>query len=186
MPVTGLDVELEIFAKDSEVWTGKMLVKYSDSDNLETASEKILNKGDNFHVYTGLRHQMIALEDTELFDEIQSHDIDLIRLITPTTNPKRLKKIIQHASGFLYYVTVTGITGQKSANMKELKFSIEEIRRQSIHPVVAGFGIKIKNQVAEICKITDGAVVGSSIVKIIENNLNQSDVILKLIGNFII
>jgi len=124
-------------------------------------------------------------EDPELFDEIQFHDIDLIRLITPTTDPKRLKKIIQHASGFLYYVTITGITGQKSADMKELKHSVKEIRRQSNLPIVAGFGIKDKNQVSEICAITDGAVVGSSIVKIIENNLNQSDVILKLISDFV-
>ena len=51
-------------------------------------------------------------EDPELSKAIQFHDIDLIRLVTPTTNPKRLKKIIQHASGFLYYVTITGITGQ--------------------------------------------------------------------------
>ena len=85
----------------------------------------------------------------------------------------------------MYYVTVTGITGQKSANMKELKFAIEEIRKQSKLPIVAGFGIKNKNQVSKICEITDGVVVGSSIVKIIENNLNQSDVILKLIGDFV-
>jgi len=124
-------------------------------------------------------------EDPELLKAIQFHDIDLIRLVTPTTNPKRLKKIIQHASGFLYYVTITGITGQKSADMKELKFSIEEIRKHSKLPVVAGFGIKNKYQVSEICEITDGAVVGSSIVKIIENNLNQSDIILKLIGDFV-
>jgi len=124
-------------------------------------------------------------EDPELFEAIKSHDIDLIRLITPTTNPKRLKKITQHASGFLYYVTITGITGQKSANMKELKFSIEEIRKQSKLPVVAGFGIKNKSQVSNICEIAEGAVVGSSIVEIIENNLNQHDVMLKLIGNFV-
>ena len=124
-------------------------------------------------------------EDTELLEEIQFHDIDLIRLITPTTNPKRLKKIIQHASGFLYYVTVTGITGQKSADMNELKFSIQQIRKQSKLPIVAGFGINNTNQVSEICQITDGAVVGSSIVKIIENNLNQTDMMLKLIGNFV-
>jgi len=124
-------------------------------------------------------------EDPELLEAIKLHDIDLIRLVTPTTNPKRLKKIIQHASGFLYYVTITGITGQKSADMNELKFSIKEIRKQSKLPIVAGFGIKNKNQVSKICKITDGAVVGSSIVKIIENNLNQPDILLKLVGNFV-
>jgi len=124
-------------------------------------------------------------EDPELLDAIKFSDIDLIRLVTPTTKPKRLKKIIQHASGFLYYVTITGITGQKSANMEELKFAIEEIRKHSKLPIVAGFGIKNKNQVSEICEFTDGAVVGSSIVKIIENNLNQSEVALRLIGKFV-
>ena len=124
-------------------------------------------------------------EDPELFNAIQPFDIDLIRLITPTTNPKRLKTILQHASGFLYYVTITGITGQKSADMQELELSIKEIRKQSKLPVVAGFGINNKKQVSEICKTTNGAVVGSSIIKIIQKNINQRDSILKLISTFV-
>jgi len=124
-------------------------------------------------------------EDPELFEATKLNNIDLIRLITPTTNPQRLKTIIEYASGFLYYVTITGITGQESANIEELKISIEEIRKQSTLPVVAGFGINNKQQVSEICKITDGAVVGSSIVKIIEKNIEEPDTILKLIKNFV-
>jgi tryptophan synthase alpha chain len=124
-------------------------------------------------------------EDMELYESIKNHNIDLIRLITPTTTSKRLNTIVSHASGFLYYVTITGITGQKSANMHELKNCINRIRKQSQLPIVAGFGIKNKKQVKEICQITDGAVVGSSIIKIIENNLNKKDVMLKNIGNFV-
>ena len=124
-------------------------------------------------------------EDSELHTSMKSYNIDLIRLITPTTTVKRLKTITKHASGFLYYVTVTGVTGQKSANMEELSLSIKKIRDYSTLPIVAGFGINNKMQVNEICKIADGAVVGSSIVKIIEENLGQKDKMLNLIGNFV-
>ena len=124
-------------------------------------------------------------EDSELFELIKSHNIDLIRLVTPTTTKDRLKIITNHASGFLYYVTITGITGQKSANIEELKNSIKDIREQSQLPIVAGFGINNKEQVKEICQTTDGAVVGSSIVKIIENKLDTKDVAIELISKFV-
>ena len=124
-------------------------------------------------------------EDSELYNAIKVHDISLIRLITPNTTPKRLKVITSHASGFLYYVTITGVTGQKSADMDELKNSIKNIKHFSKLPVVAGFGINNNKDVNEICKITDGAVVGSSIIKIIENNQNKKDEMLKLISKFV-
>ena len=124
-------------------------------------------------------------EDPELFNTIQKYSIDLIRLITPNTTPERLKIITSHAGGFLYYVTITGITGQQSADMKQLQTSIERIRKYSKLPIVAGFGINNKKQVNEICKITDGVVIGSSIIKLIENNLTEKNKMLKLIGDFI-
>ena len=124
-------------------------------------------------------------EDTELYDQLKNKNIDLIRLITPTTTPKRLKIITSHASGFLYYVTITGITGQKSGDIQELKNAIKNIREYSELPIVAGFGINSKEQVKEICKTSDGVVVGSSIVKIIKNNLNQNTMMLKNIEEFI-
>ena len=123
-------------------------------------------------------------EDPDLVTELRKNEIDLIRLVAPTTNSERLKTILSNASGFLYYVTITGITGQKSANMDELKKSISEIRKYTSLPIVAGFGIKNKHHVKEICKITDGAVVGSSIVKIIEKNLNDTNKMISLIDNF--
>jgi len=123
-------------------------------------------------------------EDPDLMVELKKNGIDLIRLVAPTTNLDRLKTILSNASGFLYYVTITGITGQKSANMDELKKSISEIRKHTSLPIVAGFGIKNKNHVKEICKVTDGAVVGSPIVKIIEDNINDTNKIFSLIDNF--
>ncbi len=124
-------------------------------------------------------------EDSDLYNEIKSYNIDLIRLITPTSTTKRIKIITSHASGFLYYVTITGITGQKSGDIEELKKSIKNIKNYSNLPIVAGFGINNKKQVKEVCKITDGAVVGSSIVKIIEKKLKNKNVMLKNIKNLI-
>ena len=124
-------------------------------------------------------------EDPELLFAIKSADLSLIRLITPTTNDERLFTILQNSSGFLYYVTITGITGQKSANMLELSKSINYIKNQTKLPIVSGFGIKNSKQVQEVCNFSDGAVVGSSIVKIIQDNLNNKDKTIKLIANFV-
>jgi tryptophan synthase alpha chain len=124
-------------------------------------------------------------EDPELLSAIQSTDLDLIRLIAPTTNSKRLEKILKNSSGFLYYVTITGITGQKSVNLADLKQSITNIKNKTKLPVVSGFGIKNREQVKKVCKISDGAVVGSSIVKIIENNINNENKMIALVANFV-
>ena len=120
-------------------------------------------------------------EDEELIENLKNSNIDLIRLITPTTNEERLKLILQNASGFLYFVSITGITGQKSANLIELEKSIRKIKNLTDLPVVPGFGIKNAIDVKNICKISDGAVVGSSIIKIIEDNLaNKKEMIRKI------
>ena len=114
-------------------------------------------------------------EDSELLTKTKERGIDLIRLITPTTDQKRLATILSNASGFLYYVTVTGITGQNSANIEDLKKSINTIKSSTKLPIVAGFGIKNRNDVEQISTFTDGVVVGSSIVNIIKDNLNNKN-----------
>jgi len=123
-------------------------------------------------------------EDENLIQELNLNNIDLIRLITPTTNEERLKSILMNATGFLYYVTITGITGQQSANIKELKKSIKLIRSHSSLPIVAGFGIKNSKDVKEICEVVDGAVVGSAIVKIVEQNQDDEKKMLDLVNKF--
>ena len=123
-------------------------------------------------------------EDSELFTKSKERNIDLIRLITPTTDQKRLITILSNASGFLYYVTVTGITGQNSANIEYLKKSINEIRSSTNLPIVAGFGIKNRKDVEQISTFTDGVVVGSSIVNIIKENLNDKNKMINEIKIF--
>jgi tryptophan synthase alpha chain len=123
-------------------------------------------------------------EDDELFLKTKEHNIDLIRLITPTTDEERLETILNNASGFLYYVTITGITGQNSANLNELESSINLIRSISNLPIVAGFGIKSRKDVENISTFTDGVVVGSSIVNIIKDNISDKKSMLEKIDSF--
>ena len=123
-------------------------------------------------------------EDSELYIKTKEKNIDLIRLITPTTDENRLKTILGNASGFLYYVTITGITGQNSANIEHLRKSIETIKLSTKLPIVAGFGIKNRRDVEQISAFTDGVVVGSSIVNIIKNNLSDKNKMISEIDLF--
>ena len=123
-------------------------------------------------------------EDEDLLKELNNNQIDLIRLITPTTDEERLKLILKNASGFLYYVSVMGITGQKSADLNDLEKSVAFIKQHTNLPVVPGFGVKNSTDVNNICKIADGAVVGSSIIKIIEENLTNKEKMLSEINIF--
>ena len=93
--------------------------------------------------------------------------LDIIRLITPTTTQQRLPKILDGASGFLYYVSITGVTGAASADLSKIGPHIEEIKKETDLPVAIGFGIKTPEDAAQFGKIGDAIVVGSSIVQTI-------------------
>ena len=123
-------------------------------------------------------------EDSELYIKTKEKKIDLIRLITPTTDERRLNTILHNASGFLYYVTITGITGQNSADIDHLRKSINLIKLSTKLPIVAGFGIKNRKDIEDISTFTDGVVVGSSIVDIIKKNLQDKNKMLIEIDTF--
>ena len=113
-------------------------------------------------------------EDDELLSYCKKHKFNLIKLITPTTNISRMQQIIKKASGFIYFVCIAGITGTKSAQLQESKKFITQIKEMTDIPVVIGFGIKTKNQVQEIKQSgADGIVVGSRLVGVIEDGLNN-------------
>lgn len=103
-------------------------------------------------------------EDEELRLPAEKAGLDLIKLVTPTTNDNRLKTVIEHASGFLYYVSITGVTGTKSANIDAVGEHIAHIKTQTELPVAVGFGIKTPEDAANMSNIADAVVVGSSIV----------------------
>ena len=97
-----------------------------------------------------------------------------MRLITPTSDNQRLPTILASASGFVYYVTVTGITGTASATANSISAAYQRIRKQTDLPIVTGFGIRTHEQAAEFAASSDGAVVGSAVVDIIASNIAQA------------
>ncbi|MBL4853723.1 MAG: tryptophan synthase subunit alpha [Robiginitomaculum sp.] len=103
-------------------------------------------------------------EDAELRAEFERHDLALIRLATPTTDDARLPKVVADTKGFVYYVSVAGITGKNLGAQKSVAAAVERIRKASGLPVVVGFGIKTPEQSAQVAKSADAVVVGSAIV----------------------
>lgn len=111
-------------------------------------------------------------EDAELRGLCKASGLDLIRLITPTSDKARLGKLLEGVSGFLYYVSITGVTGTAKADLNALKPHIEEIRKLTKLPIAIGFGIKTPDDAARMAQIGDAVVVGSAIVQTIENARN--------------
>ena len=103
-------------------------------------------------------------EDEVLRIPAHEHGIDIVRLLTPTTNDARLKTVLSGASGFLYYVSVAGVTGTKTFDSTEVASALKRIHAASPLPCCVGFGIKTPDQAGLIARIADGAVVGSAIV----------------------
>jgi tryptophan synthase alpha chain len=103
-------------------------------------------------------------EDSELCIPAQAAGINFIRLATPTTDENRLPKVLQNTSGFVYYVSITGITGAAEAQATDVGPEVARIQRNSGLPVVVGFGINTPEKAKAIAKVADGAVVGSAIV----------------------
>jgi tryptophan synthase alpha chain len=113
-------------------------------------------------------------EDVELCNPSQNSELDFIRLITPTTLGDRLPHVLEKASGFIYYVSIAGITGTKSAQMESISSAVNRIKQVSDLPVVTGFGIRTAEQAAHIASLGDGAIVGSAVVEIIAESDTQN------------
>tara|TARA_B110001454_G_C12632993_1_gene397767 strand:+ start:70 stop:870 length:801 start_codon:yes stop_codon:yes gene_type:complete len=106
---------------------------------------------------------------------IQNNNIASISLVSPTTDNERVKKICQTGSGFIYYVTLRGVTGSSNLNLGEAKQNIENIRINTDLPVLAGFGIKTPDDAYQLSKISDGVVIGSVLVEMIHEQSNQKN-----------
>jgi tryptophan synthase alpha chain len=99
-----------------------------------------------------------------LADALDAAQVSLIRLATPTSDDERLKTIVRRTSGFVYYVSVAGVTGVKEADAAVVAPHVERVRKASGLPVAVGFGIKTPEQAAAIARVADAAVVGSALV----------------------
>ena len=113
-------------------------------------------------------------EDAELAVPARAAGLDIVRLATPTSDEARLPAIVAHASGFLYYVAIAGITGTRSADAASVRGAVARLRRFCTLPVAVGFGIKTPDQAAEVAQAADAAVVGSALVDRIALNLDPA------------
>lgn len=103
-------------------------------------------------------------EDDELCEPAMRAGLNFIRLATPTTDDRRLPAVLANTSGFVYYVSINGITGSASPEARNVAAAVARIKRHTSLPVAVGFGIRTPEQAAEIARNADGAVVGSAIV----------------------
>jgi tryptophan synthase alpha chain len=113
-------------------------------------------------------------EDTELCLPAMKAGLNFIRLATPTTDDKRLPAVLANTSGFVYYVSITGITGSASADAKVVGEAVARIKRHTTLPVCVGFGIRTPEAARAIAENADGAVVGSALVDALRATLDAS------------
>ena len=115
---------------------------------------------------------MPAEEHDELLPAVSSNGLELIRLVAPTTDDTRLSLVLAGATGFIYYVSVTGITGTRSATIADLNSAIPRIRAHTDLPIAIGFGLRTPEQAAAAVEIADAAVVGSALMNTLAASLD--------------
>ncbi len=113
-------------------------------------------------------------EDEELCLPSLAAGMNFIRLATPTTDDARLPTVLNNTNGFVYYVSITGITGTRSAKAGDLEAAVGRLRRHTDLPIAVGFGIKTPAQAASVAGIADAAVVGSALVSHIAQGLDDA------------
>jgi len=119
-------------------------------------------------------------EDDELCQPALAAGLHWIRLVTPTTNDDRLSSILRNASGFLYYVSIAGITGTTSPTSNATRSAVNNLRRHTSLPIAVGFGIRTPEQVQEVANYAEAAVVGSALVSQIARNMDKDPDMHKL------
>jgi tryptophan synthase alpha chain len=112
-------------------------------------------------------------EDEELHAPACAAGIDLVSLTAPTSDEKRLPVVLRRATGFIYHVSIAGITGTKSASIADVAKAVARIRRHTPLPVAVGFGIKTPEQAGEVAGVGDAAVVGTALVQRVAASLDE-------------
>ncbi|NHC09990.1 tryptophan synthase subunit alpha [Stutzerimonas degradans] len=118
----------------------------------------------------------------ELCDPAQAAGIDFIRLTTPTTDDQRLPTVLNGSSGFVYYVSVAGVTGAGSATLEHVEEAVARLKRHTDIPVCVGFGIRTPEQAAAIARLTEGVVVGSALIDQIASAKSPEQAVQGVLG----
>jgi tryptophan synthase alpha chain len=114
-------------------------------------------------------------ESDEFRALMDEHEIDTIYLVAPTTSPERMATIASYARGFIYYVSIKGVTGSAALEVEEVANKLTQLREKTSLPVGVGFGIRDGKSAAEVSTIADAVVVGSTLVRCIEEHANKMD-----------
>ena len=147
--------------------------------------QKFVNLADESGVDGLLIVDMPPEEATELHQSLQQKNIDLIFLIAPTTTTARLQMINKIASGFVYFVSLKGVTGAGNIDVDLVETQLKQIKQIIQLPVAVGFGINDAKTAKTIAKISDGVIVGSAIVKLVERYQTQHDKMHQEIGQLV-
>jgi len=123
-------------------------------------------------------------EAGELISHSKREDFKDIFLLSPTSSRVRVKLVGKVSSGFIYYVSLTGVTGARRHLPKDIVSNVRMIKRSTQKPVCVGFGISSPSQARSIAKIADGVIVGSAVIKLIEKNLKNKN-LPKIVGRFV-
>jgi tryptophan synthase alpha chain len=129
---------------------------------------------------------LLVEESSDLSAICRKADFSLVQLVTPTTSRERALRIAQSSTGFIYYVSVTGITGERQALPQELIDRLGWLREQTPLPVCVGFGISAPEQVRKLAPVADGLIVGSAIVRRVAEGLDRPrNEVIRGIGDYV-
>ena len=123
---------------------------------------------------------LIPDEAHDFISVARKHKIDTIFLLAPTSTLERIKKVVKVSTGFIYYVSITGITGAKLAIGDPMKDTLKLIKSNTNKPVAVGFGISNPEEAAEISKLAEGVIIGSAIVRLIAEGKDVKDFVKKI------
>lgn len=151
---------------------------------LQYGLEKLCADAKNYGVDGFLVTDLVPEEAAEFSALLRKHDLDMIFLIAPTSGDARLKMVAERASGFIYAVSRTGVTGAQENVSQSAEVLVARMRKFSELPIAVGFGISTAAQVRETCRYADAAVVGSAIVREIENQ-NGADETVERVSEFV-
>ena len=116
--------------------------------------------------------------------EAEPAGLDLVHLVAPTSTPERMRRIARASQGFIYLVSLTGVTGERAALAPELSQQLRALRAITTKPICVGFGISTPEQAREVGRVADGVIVGSAIVRLVEQHGGTSDLLAR-VGDFI-
>ena len=123
-------------------------------------------------------------EAEEFISYARAACLDTVFLLAPTSTEERIKKVTSVSSGFVYYVSMTGITGARLSNLNEVKVKVSEIQKHTDLPVAVGFGISSPEEARKISRWADGVIVGSALVRLIEDNIGKKQMLTR-VGGFV-